>query len=614
MYSVRKILAVILALAMVFAMSASVFAAKSFPDLEGHWSKTYMEDLYNRGLLTGYPDGTMGPEKLITGAEALTFLAKLYTTNKTEDEAIHGDFGKTVDSVTSTAWVKSFLEKALAADIVSASELKAMKLFEPLPKEQLAMFIVRAIKMEEDAALLEDTELTFADVDKISEECYGSVALLTKLEITVGDNNNNWGPDGDVTRAVAATMVSKILTYVEKNKTDLTIEGYSGLSFAEGLLASVSKKNISLRDENGICYVYELAPDFGASINGSSKTTSIGTSLIGNPVELRLMNGYASLATITTEKDVTYSLAKFVQAVNKSSQFKAYDYYTDTTLNCDSMQAKITLNGETAAFSALQKNDYLKLTFTDKVLTGVDAVRGSVEIEGDVVAIAYGGIVNITVETQDGDVLLPLNISDLPPITRGERESNISKLVVGDGVKVTYTGGEIAKIAIDGTTATAEGSIVRITLDADSTKWFIEDEDGTTSSYVLAKNAIAYNGKKTIQTSALGVGDEVSLVVFDGEITEVELIKAHSETAAAAVKMSVKVINVDAKEKELAVLTEDGSLLYVECTYNTSILVTATGKTIQLSAIVPDEELIIYGSYDADGMFLASSIIIEDKQ
>ena len=613
MYSLRKILAVILALAMVFAMSASVFAA-SFKDLTGHWAKPYMEDLYDRGLLTGYDDDTMRPDNLITGAEALTFLARLYKTNKTEDAAIHEDFGKTVDGLTSQNWVKSYLEKALASEIISKSELEEMELFKAIPKEQLALLMVRAIKMEDDAEDLKDTELTFEDVDDIGKDCYGSIALLTKLGITQGDNNNKFGPKGSVTRAVAATMVSRILAYVEESEIELVIDGYSGLSYAEGTLFSVGKKDITLRDENGIFYVYSLAPDFGASINGSSKTTSIADSLEGNYVELRLMDGLVSLAEISTTNKVTYSYASFVSSVKKSTNFKAYDYYTDTTMNCDAMQADITLNGKECLLSDLKEGDYLKLTFKEQTLTAVDAVRGSFEVKGDVASIAYGGIVNVVIETEDEKILLPLNISKLPEITRGERVGGMDKLAVGDAVIVTFKGGEVVEIAIDGAEATASGRIIGITQTEDNTKWYIQDEEGSTSTYYLAKNAMAYSGKKTIQTSAFGIGDEVSLFVFDGEITEVELVKARSENAASSIKATVKVIDVDSKAKKIAVLGEGDKFFYVQCSSGTSILVTATGRTIQLSAVVPDDELIIYGTYNADGVFEASAIVIEDKK
>lgn len=613
MYSVRKILALILALAMVFAMSASVFAA-SFADLKDHWSKPYMEDLYERGLLTGYPDSTMKPENNITGAEALTFLAKLYTTTAAEDAAIHADFGKTVDAVTSTAWVKSFIEKALAAGIVTEDELNAMALFEPIAKEQLALFIVRAIKMQDQAALLEGTELTFADVENISKECFGSIALLTKLEITVGDTNNKFGPEGDVTRAIAATMVSKILTYVEANKTELKIDGYSGISYTEGLLSAVGKKDLTLRDKNGIYYVYEMASDFAATINGSSKTTSIPSSMVGNPAELRLVDGYASLAEITTENGITRSGAKFVQATSKAGAFRVYDYYTGKSASYDAMKANVTIDGAVSLFSGLKAGDYLNLTFTNGELTGIDAVRGSFEIEGEVISIAYGGVVNIVVETQDGDVLLPLNISDLPTISRGDHPSGLDKLAVGDYVKVSYTGGEVTKIVIDVTSATVTGTIVAITQTVESTQWRIEDANGIAHNYTQAKNAVAYNGKNTIQIASLSIGDEVSLVIFDGEITEINLIKAHSTTAAAAEKMNVKVIDVDSSARKLAVINEEGRFFYVQCSYSTSILVTATGKTISVSSLVPDDELVIYGSYDEDGIFNANSIVIENKK
>ena len=56
-----------------------------FPDIDGHWAQDYINEAANAGIVDGYPDGTFGPQKLITRAEAMTMV------NRTIDRHPHKD-------------------------------------------------------------------------------------------------------------------------------------------------------------------------------------------------------------------------------------------------------------------------------------------------------------------------------------------------------------------------------------------------------------------------------------------------------------------------------------------------------------------------------------------
>ncbi len=45
-----------------------------FNDVENHWAKPYINKIYRKGLVSGYPDGTFKPQNNITYAEAITIL------------------------------------------------------------------------------------------------------------------------------------------------------------------------------------------------------------------------------------------------------------------------------------------------------------------------------------------------------------------------------------------------------------------------------------------------------------------------------------------------------------------------------------------------------------
>ena len=45
-----------------------------FPDIDGHWAQDYINQAAENGFIEGYPDGTFGPDKYITRAEAVTLV------------------------------------------------------------------------------------------------------------------------------------------------------------------------------------------------------------------------------------------------------------------------------------------------------------------------------------------------------------------------------------------------------------------------------------------------------------------------------------------------------------------------------------------------------------
>ena len=50
---------------------------KSFTDLRGHWSKTYVELAAGNGWIAGYPDGSFRPDQKITRAETVTMINRV---------------------------------------------------------------------------------------------------------------------------------------------------------------------------------------------------------------------------------------------------------------------------------------------------------------------------------------------------------------------------------------------------------------------------------------------------------------------------------------------------------------------------------------------------------
>ena len=63
--------------------------AAKFSDIANHWAKDEISIAYNNGWITGYPDGTFGPQRDITRAETMTLVNRVLNRQpETEDDLL----------------------------------------------------------------------------------------------------------------------------------------------------------------------------------------------------------------------------------------------------------------------------------------------------------------------------------------------------------------------------------------------------------------------------------------------------------------------------------------------------------------------------------------------
>lgn len=60
----------------VFTLGQALATTGCFPDTNGHWAETFICWLKDRGITSGYPDGTYKPGNYVTRAEMAVFLQK----------------------------------------------------------------------------------------------------------------------------------------------------------------------------------------------------------------------------------------------------------------------------------------------------------------------------------------------------------------------------------------------------------------------------------------------------------------------------------------------------------------------------------------------------------
>ena len=114
-------------------------SVKEFSDIDKHWAKKYILLAADNGLISGYGDGTVRPDKTITIAEVSTILAKSFS-YKTKNNTIYA-------KAKQGKWYSSYVKKMFDVGILNSKDsiYKSFDEESPINRGDCAMMISRAI-------------------------------------------------------------------------------------------------------------------------------------------------------------------------------------------------------------------------------------------------------------------------------------------------------------------------------------------------------------------------------------------------------------------------------------------------------------------------------------
>ena len=194
----------------LFIREIAVTAEQIFSDVPADfWAQRAIGDLYNRGCINGYPDGSFQPDKSITRAEFSAILVKALELNTyaTSD---------TFTDVTADAWYYGAVNAAASANLVSGM---GNSLFAPnalITREQMAVMAAQALG--EKVPSSEGNELNaFHDKSSLSDWAAAGMSAAIETGIVRGMTADTLAPQADATRAQAAQMMYQLLIFLERN-------------------------------------------------------------------------------------------------------------------------------------------------------------------------------------------------------------------------------------------------------------------------------------------------------------------------------------------------------------------------------------------------------------
>jgi len=172
-----------------------------FTDISGHWAEIYIKRAAAKGIVSGYPDGTLRPNHSVTRAEFAVMLANVM---KLE---VNGAVLTFTDNDQIGAWAKLAVAQAVQSGIVGGYGDGSFRPNNQVTRAEMATMIARALKLQLDANAITG----FADDEAIPSWAKGAVEAIRKLGLVDGRGGNRFAAKEIATRAEATVMLLRML-------------------------------------------------------------------------------------------------------------------------------------------------------------------------------------------------------------------------------------------------------------------------------------------------------------------------------------------------------------------------------------------------------------------
>lgn len=172
-------------------------------------SSSYAGDVfYHSSYISGYPDGTFGPDNGLTRAE----VAKIMVTSNELELALGSGFYDVEDG----HWASPYISTAKLRGYINGNEDGSYRPDSNITRAEFASIVYRSIEWYVPEDLKKDKNLVFSDI----KNHWGKVHInvLGKLGVIRGAGDGKFSPDDFITRAEAVTIINRVQGRIPDNE------------------------------------------------------------------------------------------------------------------------------------------------------------------------------------------------------------------------------------------------------------------------------------------------------------------------------------------------------------------------------------------------------------
>ena len=492
--TISIVLMLSLALSALGALAAGSW--EDFIDVSGHWAEEQVKRGFEDGLLTGYGDGVMGPDREITTAQMITVLTRVLGATQRADASASG--------IDPEAWYYEAAEKALYLGLITVPQ---GELDVPMLRQDAMNMLARAFSLvpaQPDFSVLD----AYCDASSLKSENRGAMAALVSAGYVEGFDGSLMA-DSTITRAEFVTLLYRVAAnYIQPYQINgsLTggsvVKGSASLSYAtltDKLWLDCSSSSLSMFGVTGKTVILRSHALSSLSLGGGTSLETLVIDCGDGDVAPGPLHG-VTLDTLRLEKAGSLSL-------------------TDSVIK----NIEITGNGQSVSVSGAHEKLVISGS-NNKISLGPTAQIGRVLIlgAGNSLSSPEGGAeLDVLELTGSG------NTADISGNIRGGLSAG------GSGNEITVSGDISLGISVDGSennlALTSETSLGQVRVSGGG-NWL------TLTSPALEELTVS-GGYNTVHrdgggtTAALSVtGDSNKFVLYPGCVLESGAVSGASNT------------------------------------------------------------------------------------
>lgn len=172
--------------------------AKKIPDIKDHWAADGTSALISRGIIKGYPDGSIRPNDKITRAEVAVIIAKAMNYNPTGKKV---EFEDPIPD-----WAADYIAELVYDGVFTGYPDGKFRPHEFISRQEATCSIVKALG---DSGLEE--KLEFKDAEEVGDWAKSWIKTGVDHNIVSGYTDNTFRPKKNVSRAEVFVMICRAL-------------------------------------------------------------------------------------------------------------------------------------------------------------------------------------------------------------------------------------------------------------------------------------------------------------------------------------------------------------------------------------------------------------------
>ncbi|QIR38902.1 S-layer homology domain-containing protein [Tolypothrix sp. PCC 7910] len=185
--------------------AAPSFAQTTFSDVNSnYWAAQFIQQLSQRGVIAGFPDGSFRPEEPVTRAQFAAMVNKAFQKSP-QRQAIN------FTDVPSNYWAASAIQQAYTIGFLSGYPGNRFEPNQAIPRQQVLVSLANGLEYS-PSSNVESTLQYFNDASNIADYARSPIAAATEKQIVVNYPNVKFlNPTTTATRAQVAAFIYQAL-------------------------------------------------------------------------------------------------------------------------------------------------------------------------------------------------------------------------------------------------------------------------------------------------------------------------------------------------------------------------------------------------------------------